>query len=266
MMKGWFEKFAAGPPPVDIVDVYKSYRRGSSDVAVLTGASLRIERGECVFLTGPSGSGKSTLLSILGCILTPDLGEVRLFGIELSSLDERARVQLRRTRIGFVFQRFQLIRGLSALENVTVPMVLRGDSPRAMRHRGMELLEAVGLQMHMQAQPNQLSAGQCQRVAMARALALNPELILADEPTAALDSQNGHEVMQLLRDLTTKLGKTAVVVTHDQRIFAYADRLCRLDEGKLTETTDRQTGAILAPRLDISLPGTDLSSLGRAQI
>ena len=261
-MKAWFEgKSAAEPSPVNVADVHKSYRRGNTDVSVLAGVNLRIESGQCVFLTGPSGSGKSTLLSILGCILTADSGEVRLFDIESSSLDERSRVHLRRNRIGFVFQRFQLIRGLSALENITVPMVLRGDTPREMRERATELLEAVGLQAHSRAHPNQLSSGQCQRVAMARALALNPDLILADEPTAALDSQNGHEVMQLLRRLTTTRGKTAVVVTHDQRIFSYADRLCRLDEGKLTETTIKRRANSQSLPVDLNLPDGNLTDV-----
>lgn len=243
------------PLPVVLSDIHKSYMRGSEATPVLRGIHIHVEAGECLFLVGPSGSGKSTLLSILGCILTPDRGQMRLFGRDTQLLDERARVDLRRNRIGFVFQRFQLIRGLTALENVTVPLVLQGKHPAAARQRGLALLEAVGLSKHAQAHPAQLSAGQCQRVALARALAGDPSLILADEPTAALDSENGHEVMRLLRRLTTEQGKTVVVVTHDQRILSYADRVCRLDEGRLVEISN-------APRSDAKLPITfDLGSM-----
>jgi putative ABC transport system ATP-binding protein len=223
------------PPPIFLSDVYKSYQRGGAAMPVLRGIQLEVKAGQCLFLVGPSGSGKSTLLSILGCILTPDQGQVRLFGNDVQTLDEHARVQLRRHGIGFVFQRFQLIRGLTALENVTVPLVLQGKDAKQLGQRGMALLGAVGLSKHMHVHPGQLSAGQCQRVALARALAGDPSLLLADEPTAALDAENGHEIMNLLRRLTIESGKTVVVVTHDQRILPYADRVCRMEEGRLVE-------------------------------
>jgi putative ABC transport system ATP-binding protein len=216
-------------------DVHKAYRRGSSVTRVLAGIDLAVRPGECVYLAGPSGSGKSTLLSILGCILTPDRGEVRIFAEDLGRLDEMGRIALRRDRIGFVFQRFHLIRGLTALDNVCVPLLLRGGRPRAVRRRGRVLLEAVGLSDKARQHPGNLSAGQCQRVALARALAGDPDLVLADEPTASLDGQNGQEVMGLLRRLTTEGGKTAVVVTHDPRIFSFADRILRLENGRIQE-------------------------------
>ena len=231
-----------GRPAITVEDVHKTYRRGATSTPVLNGIDLDVEHGECVFLAGPSGSGKTTLLSILGCILSADSGSVRIFDQQLQALDARGRVALRRDRIGFVFQRFHLIRGLTALDNVCVPLTLRGIAPRAMRKRGMAMLEAVGLADKAGSHPNNLSAGQCQRVAMARALAGDPEVILADEPTAALDAANGQEVMGLLRRLTTGEGKTAIVVTHDQRIFPFADRVFWLDSGRVVETTETAGG------------------------
>ncbi|MHB1038345.1 MAG: ABC transporter ATP-binding protein [Pirellulales bacterium] len=220
-------------PPIVVQDLHKAYGRGASSTLVLEGVDLVIERGQCAFLVGPSGSGKTTLLSILGCILTSDQGSVRILGQDLGRLDNHQRTLLRRDRIGFVFQRFHLIRGLTALENVYVPLTLCGVSARVAARRAAELLDAVGLTGKAASHPRNLSAGQCQRVALARALAVNPDLILADEPTAALDSTNGTEVMKLLRQLTTAEGRTAVVVTHDTRIFDFADKIFHLDNGRI---------------------------------
>lgn len=225
-----------GPLAVNVQGVHKAYRRGGTSTAVLSGVDLAVAPGECVFLAGPSGSGKTTLLSIVGCILTADRGRVRILDQDVLSLDAAGRVTLRRDRIGFVFQRFHLIRGLTALENVCVPLVLRGISRRAAHRSAMELLQSVGLADKVSAQPQNLSAGQCQRVALARALVGDPELILADEPTASLDAANGPEVMKLLRRLTTDEGKTAIVVTHDHRIFPFADRVLWLENGQVAET------------------------------
>ena len=218
-------------------DVHKVYLRGSTSTPVLAGVDLTVQRGECVFLAGPSGSGKTTLLSIFGCILSADGGRVWLLDQDILTLDEAQRSALRRDRIGFVFQRFHLIRGLTAIDNVCVPLVLRGVTRQAARKRAAVLLEAVGLAEKATADPRSLSAGQCQRVALARALVGDPELILADEPTASLDATNGQEVMGLLKRLTTEKGGTAVVVTHDQRIFHFADRVCWLENGRIVETS-----------------------------
>lgn len=226
-------------PAVLARNVHKSYASGDGVARVLDGVDLEIAAGECVFLVGPSGSGKSTLLSILGCMLTPDRGRVAIAGQDLAGLDDAQRAALRRDRIGFVFQRFQLIRGLNAAQNASLPLVLRGDSPRAARSRALELLEAVGLADKVRSPIEKLSAGQCQRVALARALAAEPEVILADEPTAALDAQNGQEAMRLLRRLTAEQGKAALVVTHDQRILPFADRVLRLDAGRITAANER---------------------------
>jgi putative ABC transport system ATP-binding protein len=213
-------------------NIHKSFRRGSAATAVLAGVDLDVCRGECLFLVGPSGSGKTTLLSILGCTLTPDRGEVLLLG---NSVTEASRLAVRRRSIGFVFQNFQLIRGLSALDNACVPLMLAGRPPAAARRRAEDLLVEVGLGNFLHASVDALSAGQCQRVALARALVGDPVLILADEPTAALDEDTGQQVMQLLRRLVTKHGKTAVVVTHDPRIFPFADRILSLAGGRIAE-------------------------------
>ncbi len=248
---------ASNPPSDDWAvrahDVHKAYQRGANRTPVLQGVDLAIRRGECVYLAGPSGSGKSTLLSILACILTPDRGRVFVFDRDLDALDDAGRIALRRNRIGFVFQRFHLIRGLTALDNVCVPLVLRGGRQAANRRRGLELLEAVGLADKARQRPRNLSTGQCQRVALARALAGDPDLLLADEPTASLDGQNGQEIMGLLHRLVTEGKKTAVVVTHDPRIFHFADRIFHLENGRIARTerpgASRSPGEAPAPPL-----------------
>lgn len=233
-------------PILQVRELHKSYRRGANVTPVLCGVDWSVPQGQCAFLVGPSGCGKSTLLSILGCILTPDQGEVHLFGQDIHRLDGPTRARLRRDRIGFVFQRFQLIRGLTAFDNVHVPLLLRGVPVRRARGRVMEMLDAVGLADKANAHPRTLSAGQCQRVAFARALAGDPEIVLADEPTASLDEAGGQEAMTLLRRLIKEHHKTAVVVTHDARIFPYADRICSMHNGRVEEqvmTTTMQSSA-----------------------
>jgi len=220
---------------VRLDDVWKSYGRGAAQTAVLQGVDLTIGRGQCAFLVGPSGCGKSTLLSIIGCILTPDRGSTYVLGQRVDMLGAEALTRLRRSRLGFVFQRFHLVRGLSALENVAVPLTLAGVSAARSRRRAGELLEAVGLSDQQDSHAHHLSAGQCQRVAIARALAADPELILADEPTASLDAETGQQIMTLLKRLTWDEQKSMVVVTHDPRILHHADRVYRLDDGRLTE-------------------------------
>jgi putative ABC transport system ATP-binding protein len=245
--------------------VTKTYGQGEAAAQVLYGVDLHVERGRSVFLAGPSGSGKSTLLSILGCILSPDQGHVEILGQDLAALDSQQRTLLRRDRIGFVFQRFHLIHGLTACENVGVPLLLRGISSDKVRLRALELLEAVGLFDHANVHPRKLSAGQCQRVALARALANDPDLILADEPTAALDAANGHEMMELLWRLTTQRGKTAIVVTHDSRIFCFADHIYWLENGRVVERQNLAAsadghplpagpGPVFVPDLPIAYP------------
>lgn len=223
--------------PIELRNVRKSYARGTTVTCVVDGVNLNVDRGECVFLLGPSGSGKTTLLSIIGCVLTPDAGTVHILGHDVSNLlpDDAALLRLR--HIGFVFQRFHLIRGLSARENVAVPLTLSGWTAADATDRANDLLAQVGMRDHADAQPQRLSVGQCQRVAFARALSADPDLILADEPTASLDAKTGHCALELLRELTVAAGKTVIVVTHDPRILTFADRILHMENGKLAERT-----------------------------
>ena len=229
------------PMVMQAAGVHKSFLRGKQRSHVLQGVDLEIRQGECVFLVGPSGSGKSTLLAILGCILSPDAGDVQLLGQNIEHLNNEERTLLRRDKIGFVFQRFHLVRGLTALENVSVPLLLRGEGERRSRERGRELLAEVGLEEHSHSDPRRMSSGQCQRVAIARALAADPEIVFADEPTASLDEASGQQAMELLARLARERGKTAIVVTHDLRIYKFADRILQMQEGKLVPLARRAT-------------------------
>ena len=221
---------------IDIRNVGKHYTQGKCVTQVLKHVDFAATSGEFVFLAGPSGSGKTTLLSILGAMLTPDSGQVRMLGCDVLALSHAARTQFRRDHIGFIFQRFHLIRGLNAEENVRVPLTLCGWPAPRIRDRTRELLSAVGMEDRASAMPPELSSGQRQRVAIARALAADPDLILADEPTASLDAAYGETVVQLLHTLTKASGKTAVVVTHDQRILPMGDRVCYIDDGRLRQS------------------------------
>jgi putative ABC transport system ATP-binding protein len=220
---------------VELRSVSKSYTRGSSATCVVDQVDLSVNRGECVFLLGPSGSGKTTLLSIIGCVMRADQGTVRLFGQDVGRLSSAAAADVRRERIGFIFQRFHLIRGLTAVENVAVPLTLGGWPAAAAARRAGELLAFVDMKEKANVQPHRLSVGQCQRVAYARALAADPDLILADEPTASLDAKTGSRAIELLRHLATDHGKTVIVVTHDSRILPFADRILQMENGKLDE-------------------------------
>ncbi len=212
--------------------ITKSYEIGGRERPVLDGIDFHVAAAECVFLAGPSGSGKTTLLSILGLLLTSDSGELYLRGRRVDGLDEAERTVVRREQIGFVFQRFQLINGLSAQDNVAIPLTMDGVPLKAARHRADELLRRMGLGDHRHALPSSMSPGQCQRVALARAVIGEPGLILADEPTAALDGKSGQAVMELLRELTQEFNSSTVVVTHDPRIYEYADRVCEMENGR----------------------------------
>lgn len=219
-------------------EIHKSFSRGSQCAHVLRGVDMQVVQGERVYLVGPSGSGKSTLLAILGCVLTPDSGSVQLLDQDVGSMNALERTLLRRERIGFVFQRFHLVRGLSALENVCVPLLLRGERESWSRQRGRELLADVGLADFAASDPRRMSGGQCQRVAIARALAADPDLIFADEPTASLDDASGQQIMELFSRLVKERNKTAIVVTHDVRIFPFADRILQVQEGRLAMRDD----------------------------
>ena len=222
---------------IKLHDIYKTYRLGEVDVPVLKGVSLAVERGELVALMGASGSGKSTLMNILGCLDRPTSGEYWLDGEEISKLSSDERAHVRNTKIGFVFQSFNLLARTSALENVMMPLTYapRAVSERESRRRATELLELVGLADRAHHYPSQLSGGQQQRVAIARALAMNPRGLLCDEITSALDPELKHEVLEVLEVLKAE-GLTLIVVTHEMGFARRcADRVCVLAEGRILE-------------------------------
>jgi putative ABC transport system ATP-binding protein len=219
---------------------------------VLRGVSLQIARGETAYLVGPSGSGKTTLLSIMGCILTPERGSVRVLGQEIAGMGRAQLTAFRREHLGFIFQSFNLFPTLSALDNVALALTMRGTGLRAATKRAGELLGQVGLSHRARSRPAQLSGGECQRVAIARALADNPAVLFADEPTASLDAENGQSVLRLLTRLVQERGVTLVVVTHDNRIFPFADRILHLEDGRLAhESTHEPTAAPAAGALSV---------------
>ncbi len=207
------------------------YRNGGEEFNALQDVSLTVKSGEVHLLMGPSGSGKTTLLSILAGLLTPTRGQVNLLGEEITQLSRSRLAAFRLKHLGFVFQGFNLFPALTACENVEVAFHLKGV-PQARKH-AIELLDQVGLADRCNHRPQDLSGGQKQRVAIARALAGNPQIIMADEPTAALDSQNGHAIITLLRNLAKTSGRTVLIVTHDPRILDVADRVTDLEDGKV---------------------------------
>ena len=221
--------------------LYKSYRKGKNEVPVLHGVDLDVERGEMVAVVGSSGSGKSTLLHLLGLLDAPDAGEVLLDGERIDNLGEAQRDQLRNGTFGFIFQFYHLLPELSALENVLMPQLIshglwsywreRGK----LRQEGKDLLDRVGLGHRLTHLPSELSGGEMQRAAIARALAGRPKVLLADEPTGNLDAANGQAVLELLRDLNRERGLTMILVTHDMQIAQQTDRVVRLVEGRIEE-------------------------------
>ena len=205
------------------------------ETQALRGVNLSIESGEFTALVGPSGSGKTTLLQMIGCLDQPTSGRVIINGNDVTTLNRNQRADMRRGTIGFVFQFFALIPTLTAYENVEMPLLLNGHSPAERRERVMELLKAIDLTDRANNRPDQLSGGQQQRVAVARALATNPKLILADEPTANLDTENGRQVMDIMSKLNRETGVTFVFATHDPRVISYAKRVVTLQDGLITK-------------------------------
>ncbi|WP_405648317.1 ABC transporter ATP-binding protein [Streptomyces uncialis] len=216
-------------------NLHRSYGTGAAAVHALRGVSFSVPRGELVALKGRSGSGKTTLLNLVGGLDTPDQGSVRVDGHDLAELGENELLELRRDRVGFIFQSFGLIPILSAAENVGVPLRLRKADPEERDERVSLLLSLVGLADHALQRPGELSGGQRQRVAIARALANQPSLIIADEPTGQLDAETGHAVMELLRAVVRSEGVTALVATHDTALLDLADRVLELSDGEITE-------------------------------
>lgn len=216
---------------IHLEKVRKVYKLGKVELVALKNIDLGIKKGDFVSIMGPSGSGKSTLLNIVGCLDVPTEGKVFLNGKDTERLDENQLSQLRGRTIGFVFQQFNLLSNLNALENVSLPMVFQGMSVEKRRRRAQYLLEEVGLKDRILHQPAELSGGERQRVAIARAFANDPEMVIADEPTGNLDSVTGKKIMELLKDFHDKKGKTMVVVTHDPRIARYSDDIINIKDG-----------------------------------
>jgi putative ABC transport system ATP-binding protein len=214
-----------------LTDVKRIYKIGEVETRALNGITITIESGEFTSLVGPSGSGKTTLLQLIGCLDQPTSGQVVINGKETTGLSRNQRADLRKGTIGFVFQFFALIPTLTAYENVEMPLLLNGKSPAERKKRVMELLEAVDMTSHSHHRPDQLSGGQQQRVAVARALSTNPTMILADEPTANLDTENGEQVMGIMQKLNQETGTTFVFATHDPRVIKYAKRVVTLQDG-----------------------------------
>ena len=218
---------------IELQDVTRVYKIGEVETPALRGVNLTIEQGEFSAIVGPSGSGKTTMLQLMGCLDRPSTGTVHIDGQDVTQLRPNQRADLRKGTIGFVFQFFALIPGLTAYENVELPLLLTGEKGRERRERVNELLEAVGLSDRARHRPDQMSGGEQQRVAIARALATRPVLILADEPTANLDTDNGNQVMEIMQRLNAETGTTFVFATHDPRVVAYAQRVVTLRDGQV---------------------------------
>lgn len=220
---------------VKIENVTRAYQIGKVETQALRGVNLSIENGEFTALVGPSGSGKTTLLQMIGCLDQPTTGRVFVNGNDVTTLNRNQRADMRRGTIGFIFQFFALIPTLTAYENVEMPLLLNGHSPKERHERVMDLLKAIDLIDRANNRPDQLSGGQQQRIAVARALASSPKLILADEPTANLDTPNGKQVMDIMKKLNQETGVTFVFATHDPRVIGYADRVVTLQDGLITK-------------------------------
>ena len=228
-------------PCIEIENLYKIYHPGANEVRALDGISLMVERGEFLAIVGHSGSGKSTLMNMLGCLDTPSSGRYKLEGRDVSSLSDRELSFIRNRHIGFVFQGFNLVPGLTALENVELPLIYRGIGRQERRHMAMESLRQVGLEERMDHRPAQMSGGQQQRTAIARAIAAHPPLILADEPTGNLDTRAGEEVLGILKALNAQ-GHTVILITHDPGIAASAGRMERIQDGRILEDSLHAAG------------------------
>ena len=225
---------------IEIKDVYKIYGEGlESEVRALDGVSLSIDRGEFVAVVGQSGSGKSTMMNVLGCLDIPTHGEYYLDGTNVRELSDRELSRIRNRQIGFIFQQYNLIHSLTVLENEELPLIYQGVDADERRELAMEALERVGLLGRIKHKPVEMSGGQQQRVAIARAIATHPPIIMADEPTGALDSHTGHDVLRFLQQLNRE-GSTVILITHDNGIAATARRCVRLQDGKIVEDREQE--------------------------
>lgn len=248
----------SGEPVLIAENVVKELGKGAGKVMALKGVSLTLMPGELTLLMGPSGSGKTTLLSILGCILTPTSGTITLDGQATTGMSPDALAKLRRQHIGFIFQSYNLFPTLNALENVRIALDVLGQKGYPAAARAEEVLREVGLGNRLQNYPGNLSGGEQQRVAVARAIAASPSVVLADEPTAALDSVNGHAVMALLARIAREQNRCVLAVTHDPRTLGYADRVVRIEDGRIV-SEDRRPDGLDAPEI------TDLTKKRRTK-
>jgi putative ABC transport system ATP-binding protein len=227
-------------PLAEFRQVRKLYRVAGEEVRALDGVDLDIAEGDFVAIIGPSGSGKSTLMHLLGCLDTPTEGSIKLEGVELSKAGSNQLADIRNRKIGFVFQSFNLLPRLSVLQNVELPLIYMGSANRSRRESAMRTLEQVGIADRARHAPTQLSGGQSQRAAIARALVNDPKILLADEPTGNLDSHTGEAILELFRDLNRK-GRTVVIVTHDPKIAAQANRRIEIRDGRIVDPARRST-------------------------
>lgn len=224
---------AENPIAVFCKNVTKSYVTGPTKVMALRGVDLEVRKGELLMLVGPSGCGKTTLISVVAGILDHDEGECLVFERDLRGMGQTKKTRYRGQNVGFVFQAYNLLPTLTALENVSVPLLILGVPRKEAQERAREILDRVGLSDRMYAIPSQLSGGQQQRVAIARALIHGPKLMVCDEPTSALDAETGQKVMEVLREAALSSDRALIIVTHDNRIFNFADRIARMEDGRI---------------------------------
>ena len=216
-------------------DIVKTFNSGDAEVKALQGITLDVYENELLMLVGPSGCGKTTFVSALTALLNFDSGSCKILGKEITTMSDEDKTAFRGENIGFVFQSFNLLSSLTALENIALPLTIAGVKRTKALHKAREMLKAVALEQKADTKPNNLSGGQQQRVAIARALVHNPKLIICDEPTSSLDYKSGQVVMELLKKMTKEKGATMIVVTHDNRIYKYADRMAYMEDGKMTK-------------------------------
>ncbi len=233
----------AGAPAFECAGVTKSFGKGTQQVMALRGVDLSAPYGELMLLVGPSGCGKTTLISILAGILDRDGGDCRVLGVDPASMRQRRLTTWRGENIGFVFQQYNLIPTLSVAENVAVPLVILGEGFGAACRRAVDMLARVGLEGREKTAPTKLSGGQQQRVAIARALIHDPRFVVCDEPTSSLDAETGHSIMEILRTAAIRDDRALVIVTHDSRIFSFADRIARMDDGVIVGVDENGNGS-----------------------
>ena len=253
--KGMNTDMGQEDPVIAVKDLYKIYRVGETKVRALNGVSFTIDRGNFCAIVGTSGSGKSTLLNMLAGLEKPTKGEIVIAGEHMETKTENKLVAFRREHIGFIFQSFNLMGTMNAIENVALPLTFQGMDKKRRNAKAEEMLDLVGLTKHKKHRPNQMSGGQQQRVGVARALVVEPEIIFADEPTGNLDSNTSVEVMNLMKKIVREKNQTLVMVTHDNYLASFADVILRIKDGKIIDIEDRRGSDM--PDEIISVPGKD---------